>query len=338
MNKMTFLLFALLLAFGSNASAQTDPKDRVVVQGKIKKAEPKAGDELPNGWRRGGEGIVNLSLTSMNANWLAQFGGNNNLLSVANLGLFANYKKDKFSWNNDLRIAYGFVNFISRSSDDPFRVRKADDLLAFGSKAGYELNKKLYAVGFLDFITQFSPGYRYDVDATTGAETRTLVSKGLAPAILRIGAGLDYRPCEYFSVMFAPVSFRGLIVNDQSIANLFIHGNAADDANPAIGKKFSPEFGALLQAKFKKDLAKNVNFESNVDIFQNYLNSFDGTYVTWNNLVSLKVNEFITTRLESNLLYNTKADINLNEAGIQSGLQHRLFLGVGFGYKFGAKP
>lgn len=337
MKKNAVLLLLSLLSLSTALWAQNDPKDRVLVQGKIKKAETKAGEELPNGWRRGGEGILNLSLTSLNQNWQAQFGGNNNLLAVANLGLFGNYKQNKFTWNNDLRITYGFVNFLDRQSDDPFKVRKADDIIMFGSKAGYELSKKLYAVGFLDFITQFSPGYKYGTDSI-GAETRTLVSKGLSPAVLRLGAGIDYRPSDYFSIMFAPVSFRGLIVSDQAIANQFIHGNAAEDGNPLVGKKFTPEFGALLQAKFKKDLGKNINYESNLDLFQNYLNSFDGTYVTWNNLLSLKVNEYITTRIESNLIYNTKADVNLVEAGIQNGLQHRLFFGVGFGYKFGAKP
>lgn len=334
MKKVTIILIALLMAFSTTIFAQVDAKDRVVVQGKLKKVAPKEGEELPNGWRKGGEGILNLSLTSFNQNWQAQFGGENNLLAVANVGLFGHYKKDKFTWNNDLRMIYGFVNFIDRESGDQFKVRKADDLLSFGSKAGYELSKKVYGVAFLDFATQFSPGYKYTTTDSLG-DQRQLVSKFMSPGIVRLGLGIDYRPCDYFSVMFAPVSFRGLFVSDQAIANQFIHGNAAEDSNPAIGKTFSPEFGALLQAKLKKDLSKNINFESNLDLFQNYLNSFDGTYVTWNNILSLKVNKFIATRLESTLLYNTKADVNLVDAGIQTGLQHRLFLGVGFTYKFG---
>jgi hypothetical protein len=330
MNRFYMIFGALSLFVTSNLFAQTNPTDRTVVQNKIKREEKKPEEVAPDGWKKGGEGILNLSLTSFSKNWQAVSGGENNLLATGTLGLFANYKKDKFTWDNNAKLAYGFVNFIDRGSDNAFKIRKADDLILLGSKAGYGFSKKVYGVAFLDFATQFSPGYKYTTDSL--GEHRELVSDLMSPATLRLGLGIDYRPTDYLSIMFAPVSFRGLFVNDQVIANKFIHGNGAND--DGTGKTFTPEFGALLQAKFKKDLATNINLESNLDLFQNYLNSFDGTYLTWANILSLKVNKYIATRLESTLLYNSKADTDLVTDGIQTGLQHRLFLGVGFSYKF----
>lgn len=331
MNKISTTFWMLLfIAISTTTFAQTNPSDRSVVQNKIKKEDKKPNEVIPDGWKKGGEGILNVSLTSFNKKWQAVSGGENNLLTTGTVGLFGNYKKGKFTWDNNLKLAYGFVNFIDRGSDDNFKIRKADDLILFGSKAGYGFSKKVYGVAFLDFTSQFSPGYKYTTDSL--GEHRDLVSKFLSPGILRIGLGIDYRPTDYLSIMFAPASFRGLFVNDQDIANKFIHGNGANA--DSTGKTFTPEFGALLQAKFKKDLATNINLESNLDLFQNYLNSFDGTYVTWANILTLKVNKYIATRLESTLIYNSKADTDLITDGVQTGLQHRLFLGVGFSYKF----
>lgn len=221
MKKTTVLFLLSLLSLSTALWAQNDPKDRVVVQGKIKKAETKAGEELPKwGWWRGGEGIVSLSLTSLNQNWQAQFGGNNNLLAVANQALFANYKQNKFTWNNDLRITYGFVNFLDRQSDDPFKSAKVDDLVMFGSKSRLRIEQKAVRRRVFRFYHAVLAGYKYGTDSIVPNPHPRI--QRIVACRLRLGAGIDYRPSDYFSIMFGANCFCGLIVSDQAIANQFI--------------------------------------------------------------------------------------------------------------------
>lgn len=310
----------MLLAFFASVSLVA--QDRTIVEGKIKKDAVKE-TENPNGWKKGGEGILNFSITNFNNNWQ---GGNQDAIAInANLGTFANFRKNKFTWNNNLRLGFGVIKL------DSLDFRKADDLILFESTAGYAFTEKVFGVGFLDFTTQFANGYDY-----TAADA-PLVSKLLSPAVLRLGLGVDYRPTDYFNVVFAPVTFRGLIINDQEIANLFKYGNKANlsAANDTLsGKKFTPELGALLKVNFKKDLMKNVNFQSEFIAFGDYLNGFKSYDLRWINRLNLKINKYLGTTIESNMLYDSRVDVRTAEAGKQTGLQHRLFLGVGFNYKF----
>ncbi|MDA3820602.1 MAG: DUF3078 domain-containing protein [Candidatus Delongbacteria bacterium] len=78
-------------------------------------------------WKTGGTLSLNASQVSL-TNWAA--GGENSISGLGIINLFANYKKNKFTWDNTLDLAYGLI----RQGDDP--VIKSDDKIDFASKAG----------------------------------------------------------------------------------------------------------------------------------------------------------------------------------------------------------
>lgn len=57
-------------------------------------------------WKTGGVTSVNFSQVSFK-NWAS--GGENSFSLNGMLNLHANYKKERFSWDNDLNIGYGII-------------------------------------------------------------------------------------------------------------------------------------------------------------------------------------------------------------------------------------
>ncbi|MCK7540535.1 MAG: hypothetical protein MZV63_61405 [Marinilabiliales bacterium] len=61
----------------------------------------------------------------------------------------------------------------------------------------------------------------------------------------------------------------------------------------------------MLNAAYKKDeILKNVNFVTKLDLFSNYLNNPQNIDVSWEMLIVLKVNEFISATVNTHLLYD----------------------------------
>src|SRR4051812_27192317 len=76
-------------------------------------------------WRRGGLVSINLSQVSL-TNWSA--GGENSVAGNGIVNIFANYKRGKIAWDNNLDLAYGLI--MQGKNDD---VTKSDDKIDFTS-------------------------------------------------------------------------------------------------------------------------------------------------------------------------------------------------------------
>src|SRR5215831_11493165 len=110
-------------------------------------------DTIPQIWKTGGVISLNLAQGSL-SNWAA--GGENFSLSVNSLvSLYAYYKKDKHSWDNQFTWNLGYVKTTSLGT------RKNDDRVEYLSKYGYALNPKLNLSGLFNIRTQFFKGYDY---------------------------------------------------------------------------------------------------------------------------------------------------------------------------------
>ena len=57
-------------------------------------------------WQKGGVATINFSQVSL-TNWSA--GGNSSASGVLLFKSFANYKKDKLSWDNSIDLSYGGI-------------------------------------------------------------------------------------------------------------------------------------------------------------------------------------------------------------------------------------
>lgn len=248
-------------------------------------------------WRKGGVFALNVSQGSMQ-NWAA--GGDDFSMSLgAAASLFANYADSLNSWDNNLDLAFGYLNTTSLGT------RKSDDKLSFYSKYGYRFSKKWFYSAMLNFRSQFANGYLYPDDST-------VVSHFMAPAYILISVGFNYKPADYFSVFVSPVTSRFVIVNDQHLADLGSYGVDSatyiyHDSTRTLqkrGKKMRYEFGPYVSAQFNKEIMKNITWNARLDLYSNYLKNPQNIDVYVTSLFTFKVNKFITASLSTDLIYD----------------------------------
>jgi hypothetical protein len=270
------------------------------------------------GWRTGGVTTINLAQTAL-INWAA--GGENSYAVNGLFSIFANYKSDKNVWDNSLDVGYGLLN------QGDVGVRKTDDKIDFLSKYGRKAFTDFYYTALVNFKTQFTPGYNYGV-------TNVKISNLLAPAYLLAAVGLNYQPNKYFNAFIAPVTGKMTIVNDDDLSAAGAYG-----VDP--GKKTRQEFGGYARMIYSRndfagEFMKNVSLTSKIDLFSNYLKDPQNIDVSWENLIALKVNKYISVSINTHLLFDADVKVDTNGDGTsdQAKVQFKEILGVGFSYKF----
>lgn len=302
MKKLLFALIALCMT-GLSVMAQTTEAEATLKKEK---------EGLTEGWNKGG--LFSLSFTQVSlTNWAA--GGQNSISGAGLVSLFADYKKETFTWNNNLDLGYGLMK---QGKDG---VIKTDDKVDFLSKAGMRAANKWFYAGLLNFKTQMMPGYNYPNDSVE-------ISRFLAPAYLLGALGMDYKPSDNFTLFLAPVTGKITIVNDQVLADAGAFG-----VDP--GKKSRGEFGGYVRAAYKRDITQNIAFQTKADFFSNYLNEPQNIDVNWETLLLMKAGKFITVSFATHLIYDADVLFDVKEDGSgESKVQFKQLLGVGLSYKF----
>ena len=129
------------------------------------------------------------------------------------------------------------------------------------------------------------------------------------------------------------------IVNDQTLADAGAFGVEAaeyDDFGIQTKKGLTTrsEYGGYLRALFKRDIMKNVNLQSKLELFSNYTEEPTHIDVNWEVLIAMKVNKFISATISTQLLYDHDIDILDSEGKVGPRTQFKEVLGVGVSYKF----
>lgn len=274
---------------------------------------------------RVGLNFTNVSLT----NWAS--GGQESVSGTGNFLIKANYKKNKFKWKNSLEVAYGLI----KQGDAP--VIKSDDQILLTSELDYNFKPKWSFSNVFTFRSQFAPGY----NPPEIQEDSTLISDWLAPGYIQEALGFGYQPTEYFSLFISPLTAKITLVMVQGLADNGDYGVDAavlDTAGNIIspGKNVRAEIGASFRMNFNKEVVKNVDFESVLDLFSNYLENPDAVDVNWINNLNMKINEFMTASVLTQLIYDQdiKIEAENDPTDIAPRTQFKSVIGVGITYKF----
>jgi Protein of unknown function (DUF3078) len=294
------------------------------------------------GWVKGG--IFGLNLNQGGSrNWAA--GAEKFSFSVgANVGMFAHKKWNKWEWNNTLDLGYAFVNTTSLG------VRKTDDKIDFFSKLGREFAPKWSFAGIANFRSQFTDGLDYNY---LGKGLRRRTSGLFAPAYVTLAPGLQYQPASFFNIFFTPFATRMVIVTNNPYSYLYPGGIAPGNVieTPLANlygvdakRKIDFQLGAYASATFNKEVFKNINYQSRLDLYSNYLKpsvpdakgekkakplNID---IFWTNALLMKVNKFISVTYNIDIIY----DDNVRQFGPNknsAGTQLRSALGIGIAAK-----
>lgn len=290
-----------------------------------------------NGWIKGG--LVSLSMTQVsNSNWVAAGGDKFSLSIASSLNLYATRKWGRNKWENVLDVNYALINTTSLG------VRKVNDRVDFFSKYGYMPAswKNVSLASLLQFRSQLTSGYDYDY---FGSGQKRRISGIFAPAYITVAPlGIDWHPTEWFSVFVSPVVARWTIVSNDPYSYAspdgIFDGNVETPLATLYGvdpvKKSRGEFGAFLTATFKKDIAKNVNYYSKLDLYSNYLKNPQNVDLFWTNQFKMKVNSWLQVSYTLDLLYDDDVRQKQLSPGVvpnSVGLQVLSTLGVGFAVK-----
>ncbi|WP_144603189.1 DUF3078 domain-containing protein [Algoriphagus algorifonticola] len=242
-------------------------------------------------WLKEIGGGLNFNQASFSGNWTG--GGVNSIAVGTYLQGRANYKKEKWTWDNTLDFIYGVVK--NQDQDG----RKSNDRLFLDSKVGYKIGEFWNLYSSANFLSQFAPGYNFD---DTG---RTLISKFANPAYLTFALGFEYKPNDEFSLRLSPFAPRFTFVTDTEL-----YLNVPQNYGVPIGDKVRTELLAMnIMADWNKQLSENVSLLVRYQLYANYETlAFDTIDHRLDVALTAKVSNLINVSLTSLSIYDIDQD------------------------------
>jgi hypothetical protein len=267
----------------------------------------------PKFWKVEGLTSFTMSQTSL-VNW--QAGGENSITGNFLFKLTANYEKNKWKWQNSLEINLGATKLADRD------WRKTDDRIELNTKVLRHLSKNWDYNAFGTFRTQFTEGFLIENDTITAR-----ISHILAPAYVLAGIGFTYKPVAWFSIDLSPLTSKTTIVRDQRLADIGAFGVKAAEFDEVTGiqtragEMIRVELGGYANIKLQKDIMENVSLQTKADFFSNYLENPQNIDITWDVLIVMKINKWLSANLTTNLIYDD--DIKMATGTDANGLPTR---------------
>ena len=242
-------------------------------------------------WLKEIGGGLNFNQASFSGNWK---GGGVNSIAVGTYLLGrANYKKEKWTWDNTLDFLYGVVK--NQDQDG----RKSNDRLFLDSKVGYKIGEFWNLYSSANFLSQFAPGYEFNDNE------RTLISKFANPAFLTFALGFEYKPNDEFSLRLSPFAPRFTFVTDTEL-----YLNVPQNYGVPIGEKVRTELLAMnIMADWNKQLSENVSLMVRYQLYANYETlAFDTIDHRLDVALTAKVSNLINVSLTSLSIYDIDQD------------------------------
>lgn len=301
--KKTLLAVAFLGCF-STAFAQDEEKEK-----------PK------DGWTRAGNISFLFNQSAFNAEWLG--GGTSNIAGNIAISYDFNYRKGSLTWDNKILADYG----LTKIKDQEF-TRKTNDRFEFNSLLGKQIEESnWYYSFFLNFRTQFAPGYEFFEDAN-GDEARTEITRFFSPAYLQLGPGMLWKKSDNLKVNVAPATARFIFVSSE-FTDPTNPNNLLDAENKYFGVEANEtmrfEFGAALNAYAKFNIMKNVSIENILNLYSNYLEDPQNVDIDYTANFVMTINKYLSTNLTFQAIYDDNAI---------GAFQIREVFGLGINYGF----
>jgi len=277
-------------------------------------------------------------------------GNNNNISTVLGKALVhLEWKKGEYTWINDFNLLYG-QSFAKLRLDDPGGIQavsvnaKSGDLLSITSSFAQQISKTLHLTALTNFQSQFAPGYS-DPYASARGKPLNIISNFLSPATFNLGVGLDYRPNKDLSIYYSPCALDVLAVRIPEIRPQF----------NLIDKTAAFKFGSFLNLNYRKQIIKNLNFATKLQLFTNYLkNKENPTFERpgsvdvqlWQNSLNFHFNKYFSIAITTTLIYDEDRKFRIFEDDSKLGattgklgprVQYFHNIGLGLNYSFSSK-
>lgn len=311
-----YLILLVFAGFLTSSYAQTN--------------EQLAKPENLDGWSR--KASIGLDLAQLiNINPYVGAGSNRLGLGGA-INYKANYKEGLFSWNNDLlfnvsvqRIGSGN---LSGSSSEKIPFEKALDMVVLNTNFSYlvkEASPWAYSLD-LGLRTQLLGSYIdsatnkiYLKDLDIDPYHTKLVSKLFSPALITLAPGIKYSKDKKFQLFFSPIAGQLLIISDQEIANLGVHGTKLRKGSATEYETSKFALGALAKAIYSNTYFGKLNVTSELSLFSDYLDNPQNIDVVWMNNYSVELFKGFNVGLRLDLFYDDNKLNNISDSNAVGG-------------------
>jgi hypothetical protein len=371
------ILYLLLSIIALSAQAQTKDGKEILAAAKPQEINIQE-DTTHHYWKKGAFLGVTLGQTAL-FNWAG--GGQNTILGQISANGFINYQRGHMEWDNSINFLLGGIvqgHVLGTQGYRKAAFRKNVDNLQVTSRLGYILDKKKQwmAAFLVDYKTSVLNGYDYTAyDASASLTNPQRISSPFSPSFVVLSLGINYKPAPYVSFYLSPLAGKLSFINGKASDSA---SNKSNDitSNPQYynrvdgsrygfnyGQTFRGQLGAYFRADFQKDLMKNINLKTTLELFTPYtneiidnggdsvllrrgittINTVGKIDVNWLTSINFKVNKYITCSFEMQLLYSYTTLVPRYDysTGIidkrYNSIQFREGLTLGFGYKFAEK-
>jgi hypothetical protein len=267
-----------------------------------------AKDPVGGFWSYSGKASLLLNQAAF-SQWTS--GGVNNVSLGFSVDYEIHYKENGWSWDTKSSGSYG----LSYIEGDKF-LKKTNDRLDINSLLGKEFSDTWSYSTILNFKSQFARGYRFGTDEE-GEETRSLRTHFFSPAYLQFGVGLYWKKSADLWLNIAPFTQRITFVDRQFTQDLADNKAYFGVSN---GDNHLFELGASVSGVYNFEALENVFIENRLSLYSDYLGETENVDFDYSLTATMKVNEYINTQLEVQLVYDDNA--------VQA-LQSREVFGVG---------
>jgi len=226
-------------------------------------------DALP-GWKKGAFGTIGANLSGF-SNWYSKGTANT---SAGNIGVtvnaFANLQQEKFFWRNSANINLAWIKFDDKDdATDDDSFKEANDVFNISSLYGRKISEK-FAI------------------STLGEYRTTLLSNFNDPGYLDFGVGATWTPIPDLIVVIHPLNYNFVFSGEDAI--------------------FESSLGAKIVADYTRKIG-NVNFKTNLSMFQSYKTSNLSNW-TWVNSLGYTLWNGIGLGFEFGLRDNKQEALN----------------------------
>jgi hypothetical protein len=256
-----------------------------------------------------------------------QGAGQNRLGIGGAINFFAKHKKDRFAWDNLASWQLGLQRLgsgvIAQGSDTKIPFQKAIDELRLNSKAGYAVKKdsKLFIAADFFFMSQLTPTYNGTdnypgnfLSDVSGDGSAVLQSRLFAPAVITLSAGIDYKVSDNLSFYFSPIGAKWIVVSDDGIAALNVHGNP-------VGENVFSALGALARVNYSnKFLEDRLVYTSGLILFSNYKLEPQNIDVDWVNEIGFNIFKGLQAAITLNVFYDHDVKVQITDYEAPNGV------------------
>ena len=119
-------------------------------------------------------------------------------------------------------------------------------------------------------------------------------------------------------MLLSPATGKFTIVQDQTLADAGAFGvrearrDAAGRRIAGTGQTVRAEIGAYLNVRYRQTVLENVNYQTRLELYNDYFHNPLNTDVNWVNLVDFTVNDWISASLTTVLIYDDDIPVPLS--------------------------